>query len=148
MNPRFLLRIAAGLLMVFAIGHTVVHITRHHVRDPRAREIQRLMIDNKFDMFGQMRSYDDNYSGLSMNMIAALLAFAVITWGISGHIEKDRELVKSILIAQIFAVSIFVITGFVYFFLAPAIIGLVAAVLMGIVLAGIPEHKGVPGPER
>jgi hypothetical protein len=141
MNPQLLLRIAAGLLMIFALGHTVGHITRHNVTDPRARELQRLMIDNKFEMFGQMRSYDENYTGLSMDMIATLLAFSIITWGIAGHVEKNGELVKVILIPLTFAVSIFAITGFVYFFLAPAITSLIAAALMGLVLARLPDAQ-------
>lgn len=138
MNPRLLLRIAAGLLMFFALGHSVGHITRHNVSDPRARELQRLMIDNKFDMFGQMRSYDENYTGLSVNLLATLLAFAIITWGIAGHVEKRGELVKTILIPLTFAVTMFAVSGFMYFFWVPAVTCSIAAGLMGVVLAGIP----------
>jgi hypothetical protein len=144
MNPRLLLRIAAGLLIFFAVGHTVGHLTRHNVTDPRARELQRLMIDNKFEMYGQMRSYDENYTGLSMDMIAALLAFGIILWEVAGHVDGNTELVRTILIAMTFAVSMFAISGFVYFFLVPGITCLLAALLMGAALAGLPGEKRTP----
>jgi hypothetical protein len=138
MNPRLLLRIAAAILFLLAAVHTVGHVTRHNVTDPRARELQRLMIDNKFAMYGQMRSYEDNYTGLSMDMIAALLAFGIILWEVAGHVDRNPALIRTILIAMTFALSMFAISGFVYFFLAPAILCLLGALLTGAVLAGLP----------
>lgn len=127
--------------MFLALGHTVGHITRHSVTDPRARELQRPMMDDKFEMFGALRSYGENSTGLSMNMIATLLAFSIITWGLAGQVEKNGALVKVILIPMTFAVSIFAITGFVYSSLAPAITCLIAAALMGLVLARLPDPQ-------
>jgi hypothetical protein len=144
MNPRLLLRVAAALLFLFAVGHMIGHLTRHNVTDPRARELQRLMIDNKFEMYGQMRSYDENYTGLSMDMIATLLAFGIILWEVAGHVDRNPALIRTILIAMTFAVGMFAISAFVYFFLVPAIVCCVVALLMGAVLAGLPAERRAP----
>ena len=77
MKPKILLRIAAGLLLFFAAGHSVGHFTRHDVKDPKAKEILGMMSDYKFDMFGKMRSYDDAYEGMSLNLIFTCDALAV-----------------------------------------------------------------------
>lgn len=121
---------ASGCLLFFAFGHTVGHFTRHHVTDPKAKEVLRAMSENKFDMFGQMRSYDENYTGMSLNLIFTLLALAVILWLVSGQAQKHPSLVRNLLIPVVLCVAGFSITGFLYFFPVPAVTCLVAAVLL------------------
>jgi len=130
MTPKLLLRIAAGCLLFFALGHSVGHFTRHNVEDPKAKEVLRQMIENKFDMFGQLRSYDENYTGMSLNLIFTLLALASILWILSSYTEQNSVLVKKILIPITLCIFGFSVTSFVYFFPVPAVSCLLASFSM------------------
>lgn len=129
MKPKLLLRIATGCMLFFAFGHSIGHFTRHNVNDPKAKEVLQQMTDNKFDMFGQLRSYDENYTGMSFNLIFTLLAIASILWIISAQTEKNPQIVKNILVPITICVFGFSVTSFLYFFTMPAITCLLTSIL-------------------
>lgn len=132
MTPKILLRLAAGCLLFFAIGHSVGHVTRHHVADPKAQAVLRQMADNRFDMFGQLRSYDENYTGMSANLILTLIAFATVLWIFSNWGRTQPTVVRTLLLPIMLCTLGFSITSYVYFFPVPAISCLLAALFMGL----------------
>jgi hypothetical protein len=132
MKTKILLRIAAGCLLFFALGHCIGHLTRHQVTDPKAKEVLQIMSSNKFDMFGQMRSYDENYTGMSFNLIITLITITIIVWLLSGSADKQAKLTRNLLIPIVICVLGFSITGFLYFFLMPAITCLIASIIITI----------------
>jgi hypothetical protein len=140
MQPKILLKIAAGCLLFFAIGHSVGHFTRHDVEDPKAKEVLRQMTENRFDMFGQLRSYDENYTGMSLNLIFTLLAFASILWILSVWAERQPLLVQNILIPLTMCTFGFSVTSFLYFFPMPAITCLIASILTTFTIIKIRKH--------
>jgi hypothetical protein len=130
MRAKLLIRIAAGCLLFFAVGHSIGHSTRRDTTDPKEQETLRVMIENKFDMFGQMRSYDDNYEGMSLNLIFTLLAFVGVLWVLSGAVNNAPSLVRNALIPIGICTVVFAVTAFLYFFLVPAITCVVAGILI------------------
>lgn len=129
MKPILLLRIATGCILFFALGHSIGHFSRHNVTDPKAKAVLQQMIENKFDMFGQLRSYDENYTGMSLNLIFTLLAFASILWILSTKTEAQPQLVKIILVPITICIFGFSITSFLYFFPVPAITCFVSSLI-------------------
>ncbi|MBY0424996.1 MAG: hypothetical protein K2Q22_05100 [Cytophagales bacterium] len=132
MKPKLLLRLAAGCLLFFAVGHSIGHVSRHSVSDPLAQEVLRQMSIHKFDMFGQKRSYDENYTGMSLNLIFTLIAFATILWMISSFAEQQPRFSKNLLIPIACCTLGFSITSYLYFFPVPAVSSLVASILSGV----------------
>jgi len=130
MKAKLLIRIAAGCLLFFALGHSVGHFTRHDVDDPKAKEVLRAMSENKFDMFGQLRSYDENYTGMSVNLIFTLLTFVIILWFVSTLSETQPNTAKNILIPMALCVLGFSVTSFLFFFAMPAITCLLAGICL------------------
>lgn len=130
MKTKILLRIAAGCLLFFSLGHSIGHFTRHNVTDPKAKEVLQLMTENKFDMFGQVRSYDDNYTGMSFNLIFTLIAFLIVIWLLSNQVDNQPKFIRNLLIPIAICVLGFSITSFMYFFPLPAITCLIATILM------------------
>lgn len=128
MKPALLLRLAAIFLFVFATGHSIGHLTRHDVTDPKALEVQKQMIENKFDMFGTLRSYDENYEGMSLNLILCLLTFIALLWIASGFTEKAPGLVRKITLPLFVCILGFAMTSIFYFFPGPAVTCFLAAV--------------------
>lgn len=132
MKPKLLIRLAACCLMFFALGHSIGHFTRHTTSDPKAQEVLHIMAVNKFDMFGQMRSYDENYTGMSTNLILNLLAFIIILWSVSGVTSENKKLAISVLIPVSLCVLGYSITGFLYFFTLPAVTCLLATIFLSL----------------
>jgi riboflavin transporter FmnP len=88
------------------------------------------MADNKFDMFGQLRSYDENYTGMSANLILTLLAFVAVLWLLSNQTKEQSKLIRSVLLPIIFCILGFSITSYFYFFPLPAVSCLLAVTFM------------------
>ena len=132
MKAKILLRLSAACLLFFAAGHSIGHFSRHNVTDPKAREILKLMAENKFDMFGKMRSYDENYTGMSLNLIFTLLALAAILWLISGITEKQPQFARNLLVPIALCVFGFSITSYLFFFTMPAVTCLLASMLIAL----------------
>ena len=132
MNPKLLLRLAAFSLLVFATGHSIGHLTRHDVTDPKAVEVQRMMMDHKFDMFGTLRTYDENLEGLSLNLILTLLVFIAILWILSGEAQGSPNLTRRILLPIFVCVLGFAFTSIFYFFPGPATTCFLAAVCIAV----------------
>lgn len=137
MKTKLPIRIASGLLLFFALGHSIGHFTRHNTKDPKAQEVLRVMTDRKFDMFGQMRSYDENYTGMSLNLVFTLVAFAVILWILSYQTDHHPHFTRSILIPILICVFGFSITGFLFFFPVPAATCLIASIFLVIALINL-----------
>lgn len=121
MKPKLLIQLAAGCLLFFAIGHSIGHFTRLNVENPKAKQVLRAMIDNKFDMFGQMRSYDENYSGMSFNLIITLIAMAILLWLLARQAERFSHIIIQLLVPITLATLGFAITSFIFFFAMPGV---------------------------
>jgi hypothetical protein len=126
MKPTLLIQIAAGLIIFFAAGHTIGHFTRHDTKDPKAQEVLRIMAASKFDMFGVQRSFDENYTGMSFNLIITLLLLGTTLFQLAKCSVTHPQITRSFLIPISVAILGFSVTGFMYFFLAPAISCLLA----------------------
>jgi hypothetical protein len=133
-KPKILIRIAAGLILFFAFGHSMGHFTRYDVTDLKEKEVLEMMISNKFDLFGQKTSYDEMYKGMSMNLIFTLLAFIIILWHISNISTDNKKLATKLLLPVIFCVFGFSITSFLFFFPIPAITCFLAGLISSFAL--------------
>ena len=56
MKPKLLIRIAAGCLLFFALGHTMGHSSRKEIADEKAQEVIKAMEGYRYNLFGQLRS--------------------------------------------------------------------------------------------
>lgn len=128
-TAKLLIRIAAGCMLFFAFGHTMGHFTRYEVDDQKEKEVIQTMVDNKFDLFGQTTTYDQMYTGLSLNLIFTLIAFVIILWQISNISKDDKKLAIKLLLPVTLCVFGFSITSFLFFFPVPAITCLVGGLL-------------------
>lgn len=133
-TPKLLLRIAAGFVLFFVLGHSVGHFTRKQVSDPQGRHVLKIMEDYKFDQFGQLRSYDENYTGMSLNLLLSLLLLTSIILITVPITESSPRVAKRLLLPVMLCLLGFSVTGFLFFFPVPAITCLIAACLIGVSL--------------
>lgn len=130
MKPKLLIRIAAGCLLFFALGHAMGHSSRKDIADEKAQKVIKAMEGYRYNMFGQLRTYDENYTGLSVNLIITLMALVAILWLLSNGVAGSPALIRKLLWPIILCVGGFAITGFLYFFPLPAISCVIALIFL------------------
>lgn len=132
MKAKIWIRIAAGCMLFFALGHSAGHFTRHNLTDPRGQEVIDAMTSYKRNMFGSMRSFDENYTGMSLNLIATLLMLTLVLWILSRAAAQQPKTTAYIIIPVALCAFFFSVTGFTYFFALPAITCLVAGISLSV----------------
>jgi hypothetical protein len=130
MKPKLLIRLAAGCLLFFAFGHTMGHLTRKDVEDEKTKEVIKAMEGYRFDLFGALRTYDEMFTGMSLNLTLTLLTLVSLLWIISNGVDKNAAQSKNLVWPIALCVIGFAVTGFVYFFMVPAITCVAAAILL------------------
>jgi len=130
MKPKILLRVATGFILFFVLGHTMGHFTWKQTTDPKKQVIIKMMDENEFEFGGAMKSIGENHEGYSWLLIFSLLAFAMLTWVISGLTEKDSKASVNLLIPVFACFFAFAIICYLFFFLVPAATCLLASMLM------------------
>lgn len=130
MRPKLLLRIAAFFTLFVAVGHTIGNCTRKATTDAGQQEVIKKMESFKFDFNGSVRSWDNFYEGLSLDTSITLVVFTVLLWLIAGSANKYPVFCTSLLWAILVCFIGFTITGFMYFFIVPAICTLLASLLV------------------
>jgi len=114
MESKILLRIAALLILFFAIGHTVSHFAQKMTNDPVEKEVIRQMEQHKFNFNGSMRSRDDLSEGLSFDVSLVLLVFTSIFSALSNMCRKHPKICLNFLWPYLICFIGFTVTGFQY----------------------------------
>jgi hypothetical protein len=135
MSARILYRISSGLLVLFALGHTIGF--RHVDPSWNANAVVNGMRSVSFDVQGFHRSYWDFFSGFGLFVSVFFVFAAVLAWEF-GSMSQERLLAIPMQ-RWSFAICfvLIAILSWRYFFLAPdilstlAALGLVAAAWLG-----------------
>ncbi|WP_061247199.1 LIC_13387 family protein [Leptospira noguchii] len=138
MKAKLFIRIASALMFVFALGHSFGHFTRYKTSDPQALSTISIMQQTKIPMQGVTKTYDQFYTGMSLNLSIVLISLMILLWILSNLSEANPQTVQKLLIPILFCTFGFGITGFFYFFFVPAVVASLGAIsiLVGIVLLG------------
>jgi hypothetical protein len=137
MNSKVLFRIAAGCILFFVLGHSFGHFTRHSTSDPDKSAFLKVLAEKKFDMFGYMRSFDENYTGMSLNLIFTLIMLTIILWTLGGNANSNPLIIRKIAIPVAACILGFSITSFLYFFPVPGITCMLAFIFTGLAMTGL-----------
>jgi hypothetical protein len=126
MSARILYRISSGLLVLFALGHTIGF--RHVDPGWNADAVVTGMRTVSFDVQGFHRSYWDFFSGFGLFVSVFLVFAAVLAWQFgSMSLERLAAIPVQRWSFAICFVFIAVLT-WRYFFLAPDVLSMLAAV--------------------
>jgi len=134
MQPKLLLRISAFFTLFVAVGHTLGNCTRKATTDAHQQEIFKKMEGYKFNFGGSMRSWDNFYDGMSLDVSVTLAVFTVLLWLISGSAKKYPVFCTSLLWTILACFVGLTIIGFMYFFVVPATCTLIASLLILVVI--------------
>lgn len=97
MKSKLLLRIAAALIVVHLLGHSVGHATWDTPEDPKMREVVDHMKSTSAEFMGAVKSMADYYNGYSLIIFGLYGMTIVILWMASGFIDNNRLIATKIL---------------------------------------------------
>jgi heme A synthase len=124
MTSKLLLRIAASMMFLHTIGHTIGAITWKNPPNVAVGQVINGMEDDHFDFMGRSVSLGAFFSGYGFIMILVLIATCLILWFISDE-TKSPLTIKLLTVLTVFLLAMGIIE-LIYFFPLPAILSLVA----------------------
>jgi hypothetical protein len=116
MTPKVLLRIAAALIFVHLLGHSVGHSMWDKPEDPRMLEIVNAMKGYKAEFMGATKSIADYHHGYSMILIVLFAASVWLLLTSSSNFKGNESVMSRILLPVGAAFVLFGVIEFVYFF--------------------------------
>ncbi len=137
MSSKILLRIAAVLMFLHTIGHTMGALTWKKTTNPFLSAMVSSMEQNQFIFMGRKVSIALFYDGYGISMIAVLLLVSVLLWILSG--EPPSLLAVKLKWALGIFLLLLALFEFIYFFPFAAVFSLLAGVC--VVLA---RYKFIP----
>lgn len=129
MNSKILLRIAAALILLHLLGHSVGHFTWDTPDDPNMQQVVNTMKGYSAEFMGAKKSMADYYHGYSLIVFGLFGMTIAIQWLASGFIGKHRQIISKILYPVAFAYLAFGIIEFITFFPFAALLSFMAGIL-------------------
>ncbi|QHT67271.1 hypothetical protein GXP67_11800 [Rhodocytophaga rosea] len=129
MKAKVIVRIAALLILVHLLGHTMGHFTWDTPEDTKMKQVVEAMKTHKADFMGAAKSMADYYTGYSL-MILGLFAMSILLlWFISGFINDQRQIANRLLYPIGIVYILFGIIEYLYFFPFAASMSFIAGIL-------------------
>ncbi|HEY4322325.1 MAG TPA: hypothetical protein VGN20_00025 [Mucilaginibacter sp.] len=126
MKPKLLLRIAAALMLLHTIGHTLGALTWKEAPNAAIARVITEMISNRFDFMGRSVTIALFFEGYGITMIFVLLLVSVCLWLFSVDTES-RLTQRLTIVFAVFLIAVS-ITEFIYFFPLAASFSLLAGI--------------------
>jgi len=128
MKASLLYRIASGLLILFAVGHTL----GFRRVDPRwgVDSVIAALRSTRFDVQGLNRTYWDFYTGFGLFVTVLLLFAAIVTWQLGGLPKESVSVMPGITwgLAACFVIVTFL--SWRYFFIVPVVFSAVITICL------------------
>ena len=119
MRASLLYRIASGLLVLFAIGHTI----GFRRTDPGwgADSVVGSMRATRFNVDGLSRTYWDFFTGFGLFVTVFLLFAAILAWELGG--QARVQLMPLLVVSWAFAICFvgIAVLSWMYFFIIPGV---------------------------
>jgi hypothetical protein len=122
MKAKVLLRIAAVLMLLHTLGHTMGALTWKEAPNASVGAVINGMQNEHFDFMGRSVSLGSFFDGYGFSMIGVLLLVSLLLWLLS--VEPNR---RFMLVLGLFLLSLAIIE-FIYFFPLAAAFSLLAGV--------------------
>ncbi|HSY35353.1 MAG TPA: hypothetical protein VK814_06345 [Acidobacteriaceae bacterium] len=120
MKAAIFVRVAAGLVLLHAVLHTVGGVFGKVPGGPAAVAVA-AMKANQFVAFGNTRTFWDFYMGFGLGVTIFLTMEAVVLWLLAPLTVLHGEKVRPALTAFAIGYLVFAVNSYRYFFLGPVV---------------------------
>jgi len=129
MKPSVFVRIAAVLVFIHAVLHTIGGVFGKVEAGPAAVAVA-AMKANQFVAFGNPRTLWDFYMGMSLGVTISLTMESAVLWFLAPLTASHGEKVRPVLAAFAIGYLLFAVNSFRYFFMGPVIAEILIAVFL------------------
>ena len=129
MKAKIILRIAAIIMLLHDVGHTMAVLTWKEDDNPKKMEVIHQMTDNKFPFMGTSRSMGEYFEGFGFMGTLSLLLIALILWYVSDAGEINNGFKKKIILTVSIILLLWGISELIYIFPVAASFSLIASLL-------------------
>ena len=126
MTAKLLLRIAAALMLLHTIGHSIGAFTWKQAPNAAVAQTIAGMINNHFDFMSRSASLGSFFDGYGIMNIFVLLLIALVLWLLSS--DTTSSLTRKLVMVFGIFLLLMGVTEYIYFFAFAAIISLLAGV--------------------
>lgn len=139
MKPKILLRVAAILMLLHTLGHTMGALGWKNAPNDAIRGVISGMQKNHFVFMGRSASLADFYEGYGLSMIGVLLLVSITLWLLSG--DSNNPLSRKL--QPLFALFLLclAIIEYVYFFPFAAAFTLLAGLCTGAAVGSAASYR-------
>ncbi len=141
MKPKVLLRIAAVVMFLHVVGHTIGAATWKQTNEPAKQEVIKRMVEQKFPFMGTVRSMAEYYDGYGYSSTIALLLAVTLLWILSGLAERNAVVAAKILLPVSLFLLLLGIDEIIFFFPLAAGMSLLGALLGGLSLLTLRKQE-------
>jgi len=127
-TPKILLRIAAALMFIHGLGHTIGHSGWKNSTNPAQEGVIRHMTGPKFPFMGVTRSMGEYFDGYGYGCSIGMLLFVLALWFTSGELSGSPTLAKKLTLGTAVCLLAWGIDEIIFFFPFAAGLSLLAAV--------------------
>ena len=135
MKPTLWLRIAAGLALFNAVGHTIGQLSTP--TDTEALSAVQAMQAHRFEVMGSTRTYWDFFTGFSVFITITVLLVAVLCWQLASLAKSAPRMARPMIAALAIAYVGYSVLGWLYLFAAPELNIAATAACLLMALAGV-----------
>ena len=144
MKAAIFVRVAAGLVLLHAVLHTVGGVFGKVPGGPAGVAVA-AMKANPFMAFGNMRTFWDFYMGMGLAVTIFLTMEAVVLWLLAPLTVLHGEKVRPALIAFGIGYLVFAVNSYRYFFLGPVVAEVLIAACLFAAVACVSGRGTVTG---
>jgi hypothetical protein len=130
MKAKILLRMAAALILIHLMGHSLGHSAWDKPEDPKMKEVVASMKGYSTEFMGTTKSMADYYNGYSLIIFGLYGMTILILWFTSGFINEQRTIAAKILWPIGITYVAFGIIEYIAFFPFAAAMSLFAGLLI------------------
>jgi len=138
MKAAIFVRIAAGLVLLHAVLHTVGGVFGKVPGGPAAVAVA-AMKANSFVALGNTRTFWDFYRGMGLGVTIFLSMEAVVLWLLAPLVVRYGRELRPVLIAFAIGYLVFAVNSYRYFFLGPVVAEVLIA---GCLIAAVVSMRG------
>jgi hypothetical protein len=132
MKPRTLLRTASVLTLVHALLNAFAGLLSGTSKAPDETALLNAMKVLRFDAMGSMRTYWDFYFGFGVFLSANLILLSALMWQLAALAETVSGSARPFMALLSIGFLVFAALSSLYFFVAPVVIEVIIAVVLGL----------------
>jgi hypothetical protein len=134
MKPWSLMRVAAILQAIFALGHSAGGIPRKAIRGPQEQAIFDAMRNFRFEVMGTTRSHWDFYQGFGLSISVNMVILAVLMWQLGNLTRTNSEGARPMLMALLVGEVLNGVLSWKYFFAGPVVFSVLVTLCLAAAL--------------